>query len=179
MTALSSAHCTTSENSMSSFDEFYRTEWPDLLRYCWALVVEREEARDIAQDAMSLAWREWDAIHDKRPAAWIRTVSLNLSRNRWRSSKRRTTAHTRFRLFQERDVAGEPSAHMELVEALRRLSHRQREAVVLHHLCDLPVEEVAREMGVSISSVKTHLHRGRVSLEPLLRDGAEEQPSHD
>jgi RNA polymerase sigma-70 factor (ECF subfamily) len=47
---------------------------------------------------------------------------------------------------------------------------QQRSAVVLHYLVDLPVEEVARRMGVSASTVKVHLFRARKHLRELLGD---------
>jgi RNA polymerase sigma-70 factor (ECF subfamily) len=61
-------------------------------------------------------------------------------------------------------------SHVVLVAALARLPHRQRVAVVLHHLADLPVEEVARETGASVSAVKQQLVRGRAALAGLLAD---------
>ncbi|MFF3062592.1 sigma factor-like helix-turn-helix DNA-binding protein [Streptomyces sp. NPDC057909] len=51
-----------------------------------------------------------------------------------------------------------------LVAALRKLSPDQRRAVVLHHLLDLPVEDVARETGSSSGAVRTRLSRARKLL---------------
>ncbi|MEU4616144.1 sigma factor-like helix-turn-helix DNA-binding protein [Streptomyces umbrinus] len=48
-----------------------------------------------------------------------------------------------------------------LVVALRELSPDQRQAVILHHLLDLPVEQVARETGASSGAVRTRLSRAR------------------
>jgi RNA polymerase sigma-70 factor (ECF subfamily) len=47
---------------------------------------------------------------------------------------------------------------------------QQRRAVVLHHLVDLPVEEVAAETGSSVAAVKKQLERGRAALADLLED---------
>jgi RNA polymerase sigma-70 factor (ECF subfamily) len=55
-----------------------------------------------------------------------------------------------------------------LVEALRRLPEQQRQALVLHHLCDLPVRSVALEIGVPEGTVKARLSRGRAALAVLL-----------
>jgi RNA polymerase sigma-70 factor (ECF subfamily) len=54
--------------------------------------------------------------------------------------------------------------HVALVAALRRLSPDQRRAIVLHHLVDLPVAEVAHELQVAVGTVKSWLHRGRAAL---------------
>ena len=55
-----------------------------------------------------------------------------------------------------------------LVTALRRLPEPQRRALVLHHLCDLPVHAVAREVGVPEGPIKARLSRGRTALAALL-----------
>jgi RNA polymerase sigma-70 factor (ECF subfamily) len=51
-----------------------------------------------------------------------------------------------------------------LIEALRRLPLRHRQALVLHYLLDLPVEEAARTLEVPAGTVKSWLARGRKAL---------------
>jgi RNA polymerase sigma factor (sigma-70 family) len=58
------------------------------------------------------------------------------------------------------------------MDGLRRLSPNQRAAIVLRHVMDLDVAEVARRMGIATPTVRVHLHRGRVRLRELL--GTEE-----
>ena len=59
---------------------------------------------------------------------------------------------------------------MLLVTALRKLPVQQRHAVVLYHLVDLPVDQIADEMGVAVGTVKSWLHRGRAALAAQLQD---------
>ena len=54
--------------------------------------------------------------------------------------------------------------------ALRTLPDAQRRALALHYLCDLSVESVAAETGVSTGTVKSRLSRGRAALAALLAD---------
>ena len=51
-----------------------------------------------------------------------------------------------------------------LVAALVGLPRRQRETIVLRYLCDLPEADVARALGVSAGTVKTHIHRALATL---------------
>jgi RNA polymerase sigma-70 factor (ECF subfamily) len=51
-----------------------------------------------------------------------------------------------------------------LAEALRTLPIRQRQALVLHYLVDLQVEEIARTLGMPEGTVKSLLSRGRRAL---------------
>ncbi len=69
---------------------------------------------------------------------------------------------------------------MLLVAALRATAVRQRQAIVLHYLVGLAIEEVANEMGVSTGTVSSWLARGRAALHTRLaeptRSGNEERP---
>ena len=60
--------------------------------------------------------------------------------------------------------------YLALIAALHELPPKQRVAIVLHHLVDLPVELVAAETGSSVSAVKKQLTRGRSALSVLLAD---------
>jgi RNA polymerase sigma-70 factor (ECF subfamily) len=58
----------------------------------------------------------------------------------------------------------------ELVDALQRLSPKQRTSVVLHHAAGYPLREVAAIIGSSPGAVKVHLLRGRRRLRELLQE---------
>ena len=60
-----------------------------------------------------------------------------------------------------------------LAEALRALPVRQRQAIVLHHLVDLSIEEVAATLGTRPGAVKSLLARGRRALANQLSDPEE------
>ena len=60
------------------------------------------------------------------------------------------------------------SAALEMREALARLSARQREAVTLFYVGDLPVHAIAEVMNISDGAVKAHLSHGRKRLRELL-----------
>lgn len=55
-----------------------------------------------------------------------------------------------------------------LAAALRSLPPRQRQAVALQYLCDLPAADVAQALGISPGGVKTHVHRGLAALRARL-----------
>jgi RNA polymerase sigma-70 factor, ECF subfamily len=59
-----------------------------------------------------------------------------------------------------------------LIDALRKVPAEQRRALVLYHLCDLTVAQIAAETGVPAGTVKARLARGRAALAPHLRDAA-------
>ncbi|MEZ5269092.1 MAG: SigE family RNA polymerase sigma factor [Microthrixaceae bacterium] len=156
----------------ADYGEFFASEQNALVRFCWGLTTDREDARDVAQEAMVRAWRDWDQIsaEGSNPVAWTRTVALNLVRGGWRRSKVAEAGLARMQAgeYRRNDPRAE-GVDVDLERALAGLPQRQREAVVLHHLVDLAVTECAAAMGVSESTVKVHLSRGRAALATSLR----------
>ena len=63
---------------------------------------------------------------------------------------------------------------VDLYRALRELPRGQREAIVLHHLAQLPVAEVAAQLRVPVGTVKARLARGRAALARALGSASEQ-----
>lgn len=153
------------------FDASYRR----LVAQMYGICGDLSEAEDAVQEAFVRALAR--PRHFRRldnPEAWLRTVSVNQLRSRWRRLKR----HRRMRhqLAEPEAAAVELTPdHVDLVAALRQLPAAQREVITLHHLGDLPVSEVAATLGIPIGTAKTRLARGRAALAKLLdhpaRDG--------
>lgn len=96
----------------------------------------------------------------------MRRVALNLARDGHRRSLARLRAHRR--LQQPTESPGLDETSVLVVTALRELPVEQREALVLHHLLDLRVEDVARELDRPVGTVKAQLARGRARLAEVL-----------
>jgi RNA polymerase sigma-70 factor (ECF subfamily) len=149
------------------FADFYHATWQRVVAFLFAMSGDLGEAQDIAQEAYARCWQRWRTVGGYTdPEAWVRTVGYRLCVNHWRKTRNRRAAYRR---HGEPDPVAPPSDDaLALVTALRQLPPEQRYAIVLHHLLDLPVEEVARQSGATISSVKARLARGRRSLADLL-----------
>jgi len=63
-----------------------------------------------------------------------------------------------------------------LVTGLRTLPERQRTVLVLHYLGDLPVDQIAAELGCPPGSIKSWLSRGRAALAAALRVDEPDDP---
>ena len=105
--------------------------------------------------------------HYEQPVSWVRRVATNLAHSRWRKLRVATAYLGRQR---PEDLPELSPDHVDMVAALRNLPVTQRKAVVLHYLLDLPVAEVAVELGVADGTVKSWLHRGRNALAADLGD---------
>ncbi|MFE9765355.1 SigE family RNA polymerase sigma factor [Streptomyces sp. NPDC005808] len=145
------------------FDAFYATAFPRLTGQLYAFTGDHGEAQDVVQEAFVRAWdQRREFLLDGAPEAWIRTVAMRLAVSRWRRARRWLELVRRNPPPQH--VPGPDPDRATLVAALRTLPEPQRMALVLHHLCDLSVEQVASETGAPVGTVKARLSRGRAAL---------------
>jgi RNA polymerase sigma-70 factor (ECF subfamily) len=158
----------------NTFEEFYVGTRHRVVTFLYAMGGDLTEAQDAAQEAYARAWQRWHVVGEYAdPEAWVRLVGYRLLVNRWRKARSRADAHLRHGPQRPAPAPGEDTVL--LVRALRGLPERQRVAIALHHLLDLPVEEVARQLGISVNTVKAQLARGRRALAVYL--GADEEGS--
>lgn len=145
------------------FERVYRDHGPGLFRAIYAYTGGR---RDIADEVVSEAFARAIARADdvREPVPYLFRTAFRLAANELRAERRHPPL--------EPDVPADPPDVAGLLAALRRLSPNQRAAIVLRYEADLPVEEVARRMGIAAVTVRVHIHRGRAKLRELL--GAEE-----
>lgn len=157
------------DDLQESFDDFYRATSRRLVHQMYAITGSSTEAQDCVHEAYARAWQRWSKVRTyAEPEAWVRTVARRVAVSRWR--------RTRTAVLHLRRQGGEPTApapsedHAVLVAALRQITADQREAIVLHHLSGLSVQEVADETGVAVGTVKARLHRGRAALAAVIGD---------
>ncbi|MFF7642903.1 SigE family RNA polymerase sigma factor [Streptomyces canus] len=157
------------QDARRDFERFYAGSVKRLVTVVYAVTGDLGEAEDAVQEAYARAWPRWDQLTaEGDPTPWVRTVALRLAVSSWRRARNRIRAH--FRHGPPPDVPGMAPDHVALVAALRRLNPEQRRAVVLHHLLDLPVEEVARQTGSTNTAVRSRLMRARRTLSTHLTD---------
>ncbi|WP_134738294.1 SigE family RNA polymerase sigma factor [Nocardioides sp. 503] len=163
------------------FDELYTASFARLTGQLYAMIGDRDEAQECVQEAFVRAWSHRRKLdRTQYPEAWVRTTAYRLAVSRWR----RTTLSRRpadRAVGASAQVPPPSEAHVALVAALRQLPEAQRQALVLHHLADLSVHDVAHEVGVPEGTVKARLSRGRAALAALLSDepnGLEEGATH-
>ncbi|SCE91557.1 SigE family RNA polymerase sigma factor [Micromonospora chokoriensis] len=155
-----------------SFDDFYRSTARRMMRYGYAVAGDHNEAQDLVQEAYTRAWRQWGRLSEHpAPEAWLRLVVARLATDRWRRLRSlRCALRT---AGPPQPVAPPNEDSVLLVQALRQVPATHRQALALHYLFDMPVDEIAREVGVPVGTVKSWLSRGRSRLAALLPDLAD------
>jgi RNA polymerase sigma-70 factor (ECF subfamily) len=157
---------------LDDFDAFYAATAPSLVRQVHAFTGDLSEAQDCVQEAYARAWQRWPRVREYDfPAAWVRQVACRLAVSRFRRAQVGRGLLPRTTHVPELD----PN-RVALIAALRQIPEAQRLAIVLHHVADLSVEQVAQETGAPVGTVKARLARGRAALAVLLSDSAEGVP---
>lgn len=152
------------------FEAFFVATYPGLLRTMTAVTGSAEMAADALQDAYQRAYARWSRISRyDQPAAWIRRVAINRSRDLARSETRRRANEER---AAEPRIVEEPTFDDAVPRMLSQLPDRQRTAMALYYIDGLSVEQTAQAMGLSTGAVKFHLNKGRAKLRPLLENRA-------
>ncbi|MGW0705635.1 SigE family RNA polymerase sigma factor [Streptomyces sp. NPDC002643] len=139
-----------------------------------AALLGAEDPEDIAAEAFYQVYRRWRKVRSAdSPEAYLRAVVCNLTRMRVRHLQ--VARKTRVESLVEYVASAESTALLRddqraLLNALRRLPARQREALVLRHWLGLKEAEIAQTMGISAGSVKTHTSRGLAGLTHALEE---------
>ena len=153
----------------------YQAYYRRLVATLYGLTADHAEAQDLVQEAYARALARPKVFLDVAdPEAWLRTVAVNLARTRWRRRRLLETMVRAGRIeVSPESVPGASPDRVALVAALQKLSRPTRETIVLHHLADMSVHEVAETLGVPVGTVKARLSRGRALLADLIggRDG--------
>jgi RNA polymerase sigma factor (sigma-70 family) len=153
----------------SRYEEVFRSYYASVLRTAYVVLHDHGRAEEVTQEAFLRLYERWSqAASYDHPAAWVRTVAV---RDAIRRAERERRQVVTLQLVDHGKHDRLPD--LDLFEAVGALPPRQRAAVALYYLEDRPVDEIARLMEVSPSTVKQHLFQARERLGLSLTERAE------
>lgn len=161
----------------SAFDVVIRSRIDAVYRTSLAILGSEADAADATQETFVSAWRHRDALRDPDSFdAWLGRINLNACRAQLR--RRGRTKVREIRLLDPEDdrepASTEPALADRIADAdafdraFARLSVDDRSVLVLHHLQERPVAEIAAVLGTPVGTIKSRLHRARAALESAL-----------
>ena len=149
------------------------------------LLANEAEAEDVAQEVFLKAYERYAELKDSPTVGgWLKTVARNLCLNHLSRYRARWRFFSEMAPDREEEDApppewAAPDTHTQQVaaddhrqlleEALHKLPAAQRVPLVLYHFEDLSYEEIAAKLRISLSKVKTDIHRGREALRKKLQ----------
>ncbi len=167
------------------FERLTEQVFPSLFGTALRLTRDREEASDLAQEAVIRAYEAFDRFDDRNFKAWMLRILTNLYINKYRQRKRTGLSESLDDEYAAEPVAPEGTTPdrmlfdnlvgAEVEEALGRVPPDFRTAVLLSDVEGLTYEEIAEATQVPIGTVRSRLARGRAILRRELEQYALEQ----
>src|SRR4051794_20852924 len=167
------------EGNLDSFNHLVELYQDMLYGLCYRVVGDRETAADAAQEAFLNAYRNLARFRGDSFRSWLTRIALNAATDILRVRKRRPADP-----FPEwEDEAWQPPADESaspertailnhrsraIARAMRHITEDQRTAIVLFDVEGYVYQEIADMTGVSLGTVKSRIHRGRLALRDLL-----------
>jgi RNA polymerase sigma factor (sigma-70 family) len=118
---------------------------------------------DVCNDALAYAWQHWDRVAAMdNPVGYLYRVGQTAARR-----------HLRWRRQPDLPAERPPGESSSMIDgdlgaALTSLNSMQRTCVVLVHVYDWTYDQTSTTLGISVDSVRNHLHRGMTRLRTLL-----------
>jgi RNA polymerase sigma-70 factor (ECF subfamily) len=168
----------------AEFTKFMRTYQNMVFSTAARLSGNDTQAEDIAQEVFLRAHRKFDELRDNpRAAGWLKTVATNLTFTHLTRYRKRWVFFSQLQPADESeddpvlDFASDESVveevrdderHDYVEAALGELPEHQRVPLVLFHFEEMPYEDIAQRLRVSLPKVKTDIHRARQALSKIL-----------
>jgi RNA polymerase sigma-70 factor (sigma-E family) len=147
------------------FADFMRQCAHRLYRVAYLLTADPHRADDLTQDALARTYGAWRRVRADDAYAYARRVLVNLHNDWWRARRFRERLVDR---VPERasavDEAGAAAQRHAVVRALQVLSRRERSVIVHRYYLDLTEQQTARELGISVGTVKSTTARALAKL---------------
>jgi RNA polymerase sigma-70 factor (ECF subfamily) len=158
-------------------ERFVQENLQRIFRQIYRIVGNVHDAQDLTQEAFIKALQRQDQIKDELKAAhWLSRIATNTALDFLRR-------HGRISFC---ELSASPQSHSETPEAamfrseqrdwlaagLERLTPRERAALVLRDMEDMPAEEVARRLDCSRATVRSHIANARVKLKKFAEKNA-------
>lgn len=145
----------------TEFEAFYAAGFTSVYRATLAFTNSPEIAADATQEGFVRAFARWRRLRNQTWAlGWVMTTALNVARKLQRDARRRAPSES----ASLAPLDEQAIARVDLIASLALLPTRQKQALVLHYIGGLPIEEVAELMGISSGGVKSNLFKARQAL---------------
>ena len=166
----------------SAFGALVDTRIDRCYRIAWSILSNDADAADATQDAFVSAWRDLPRLRDPKAFdGWLNRIVSNAALlTRRRRTRRREVSVTPADPNDDaapfeppRDPRGRTEADAvvdndAIVRAFGRLRSKDRAILVLHHVEERSVAEIARSLGIPIGTAKWRLHAARRALEQAM-----------
>lgn len=155
-----------------AFRELFADHWSAVYGYARRRLQDAGEAEEIAADVFRIAWEKQDPT-DPFGRPWLFRTAMNRLRDHYRRQSRRSKAEQALkRRIEEAPERADHDDLLALRAAMKFLSEREREAVLLTYWEGLSAAEIGVVLGCAEGTVWTLMTRAREKLRVAMRDTA-------
>jgi RNA polymerase sigma factor (sigma-70 family) len=149
------------------FEAFFDATWSRAVRMASRMGLNREDAEDVALDAMAVAYDRWPRVRTlPYREGWVLKVAANKALRRLKRVNRKEHLAPVRATAPDEEIA----TRLSVRHGIAGLPRRQREVIALRYLADMPEDQVANVLGLDPGTVKQHASRGRAALRMAFRD---------
>ncbi|WP_326907214.1 RNA polymerase sigma factor [Sedimentibacter sp. MB31-C6] len=166
------------KNLKKGHEDAYRQVIEDygnkLLRTCYLILKDREEAEDIVQETLIKVFQKLRTFKENSGLyTWIYTIALNLCRDRLRKKREILSLEDEWVGSEDVESHVETNVDRELLrKELFTINPLYREVLVLFYFDDFSIKEISNLLNEKEGTIKSRLSRGRNILkEKLLKGG--------
>lgn len=151
-------------------ETYYRQYGPMVLRRCRQMLKDEEHARDAMHDVFVQLLRHEQRLDGTAPSSLLFRIATNVCLNRIRSERRRPETRDDellSRIALAADTGAQSSARVVLDRLFGKHQESTRTIAVLHLYDGMTLDEVAAEVGLSVSGVRKRLRKLRSDLHEM------------
>lgn len=161
-----------------AFEQLIRPRLDRLLRLAISILDDESDARDVVQEGCLLAWRQLPRLRGADHfEAWLWRIVINASRSRMRERRRTTVREIAVDALgpdaepvdTAQPLADQLTTNDAIRRAFRRLDPDKRTIIVLHHVEERSIGDIAELLAIPQGTAKWRLHNARQALSRALR----------
>lgn len=161
------------KGEISAFAQLVEIYEKEIITYCYYIIRDKEEAKDLAQEAFLKAFLNLKSLRNEEDFKyWL----LRIARNGCFKKMLRTKIEKKLIEKEEEKTTSiideliEDDRKNKIMNALNKLNAKDKEIIILRDIQDFSYDEISKILKISMSSVKVRLFRARKNLKKLIED---------
>lgn len=157
---------------MDEIEALYRQHAPAILRFAWRLCGDRSTAEDIVSETFVRLMTRPGRIETRTALAYLLTIARNLCFTRLRRRRREVCLSD-----EAPGPASDPARRLDgearldaTLQALHALPDEERAILLLRVDHELPYDDIAASLGISVAAARVRVHRARLHLAAVLQE---------
>ncbi len=175
------------QGDVEAFAELVETYQRPVFNLCYRMLGDPDEAEDAAQETFLRAYNAMRSYDTQRSfSTWLLSIAAHYCIDQIRRRRMTVLSMDQLPDLDPPDIAPGPEAAAAFHEEQRRiqamlknLGPQDRAAVIMLYWYDLSYEEIAESLGLTVSAVKSRLHRARLELAQQWKEQSSAQPAEN